>query len=75
MNAWGWCDHYLLVTFMAGRETMVMLLDHATQEQFFEKAFGSTQWPGIVSVTTLTEEVFEMLAPRAEAIGRLIEGE
>lgn len=73
-NPYDWNEEFLLVTFTAGRDMHTLLLDHATQSEFFERARTFTRLPGIISVNKLTEESFETLLPHFEENGRFVEG-
>lgn len=75
MNPYLWNEHLLLVTFAAGRDNVVFLLDHATQEQFFARAITFSHMPAVLNVEKLTEEAFDILVPQFESRDRLIEGE
>lgn len=74
MNPHDWASYYLLVSFNIGRDPISMLLDHASQEEFFTAARQHTRMPNNVSVLRITEDVFELLESTYRDSGYLVEG-
>lgn len=74
LKYWEWPEHFLLVSFMAGRESFSFLLDHATQDQFFAEAVKYATTPSSITLVTLSEDAFLTLLPRFKN-KYLIEGE
>lgn len=75
MNPYDWQEYFLLVSFSIGRDPISFLLDHVSQDQFFERALQHTAIPQHVTVMRLTEGVFEQMEPHFRRGGYVIEGE